>query len=250
MTALAVGTVIDQKGSAARTWSRPCYTVLRGQKIPRGCVAMAHNGRAMNAGPLDITKTVAQGGPLKATGADANGHIYFWSLFGENVQVSITNGASLSVKVDPVFNLILITAPVASTTSNDVVQAVQAHARASQLVECAYGGGGAGLIAAMVSTTVPHVELLGVSMFEIDNSADASNDNTIPVSSAEFRYGKMWLLNDTAGTPVTSSGAPGTGYMLDNATVTSVRTPYCLPVRIDELGVYGKPAGMVCVDIK
>lgn len=250
MTALAVGTVIDQKGSAARTWSRPCYTVLRGQKIPRGCVAMAHNGRAMNAGPLDITKTVAQGGPLKATGADANGHIYFWSLFGENVQVSITNGAALAITVDPVFNIVQIVAPVASTTASEVVQAVQAHARASQLVECEFGGTGAGLIVAMVSTAVPHVELLGVSMFEIDNSADASNDNTIPVSSAEFRYGKMWLLNDTAGTPVTSSGAPGTGYMLDNATVTSVRTPYCLPVRIDELGVYGKPAGMVCVDIK
>ena len=249
MSALAVGTVVDQKGSAARTWSRPCYTVLRGQKIPRGCVAMAHNGRAMNAGPLDITKSVADGGPLKATGADANGHVYFWSLFGQGVSVSLANAVALSISVD-VANVVAIKGPVASLTAAEVVQAVQAHARASQLLECQYSGTGAGLFAAMAPTSVPHVELLGVAMFDLDNSSDAVNDNTIPVSSAEFRYGKMWLLNDTAGTPVTSSGAPGTGYMLDNATVTSVRTPYCLPVRIDELGVYGKPAGMVCVDIK
>lgn len=249
MTAIAVGTVIDQKGSAARTWSRPCYTVLKGQKIPRGALAMAHNGRAMNAAPLDITKSVADGGPLKATGADANGHIYFWSRFGMNVSVSIANAAAIAITVNPVTNVISIVGPVASATAADIVQAVQAHARASELVDCMYSGTGAGLIAAMTATVVPHVELLGVAMFEIDNSGDLVNDNSIPPAVAEFRYGKMWMLNDT-GSALTAVGAPGIGYVLDNVTITGVRTSFCLPVRVDELGVYGKVAGMVCVDIK
>jgi len=248
MTAIAVGTVIDQKGSAARTWSRPCYTILKGQKIPRGALAMSHNGRAMNAGPLDITKSVADGGPLKATGADANGHIYFWSLFGQGVSVSLANAVSLSISVD-VANVVAIKGPVASLTAAEVVQAVQAHARASQLIECMYSGTGAGLFAAMVPTAVPHVELLGVAMFELDNSSDLTNDNSIPDAQAEFRYGKLWLLNDT-GTPVTAVGAPGGAYALDNVTITGIRTSFCLPVRVDELGVYGKTAGMVCVDLK
>lgn len=248
MTAIAVGTVIDQKGSAARTWSRPCYTILKGQKIPRGALAMAHNGRAMNAGPLDITKSVADGGPLKATGADANGHVYFWTLFGQGVSVSLANAVALSISVD-VANVVAIKGPVASLTAAEVVQAVQAHARASQLLECQYSGTGAGLFAAMAPTSVPHVELLGVAMFDLDNSSDAVNDNTIPPGQAEFRYGKMYLLNDT-GNPVAATGVPGMGYVLDNVTITAIRTAYCLPVRIDDLGAYGKTAGMVCVDIK
>lgn len=248
MTAIAVGTVIDQKGSAARTWSRPCYTVLKGQKIPRGALAMSHNGRAMNAGPLDITKSVADGGPLKATGADANGHVYFWSLFGQGVSVSLANAVALSISVD-VANVVAIKGPVASLTAAEVVQAVQAHARASQLLECMYSGTGAGLFAAMAPTEVPHVELLGVAMFEIDNSSDITNDNSIPPAIAEFRYGKMWMLNDT-GTALTAVGSPGIGYALDNVTITGIRTSFCLPVRVDELGVYGKVAGMVCVDLK
>lgn len=248
MTAIAVGTVIDQKGSAARTWSRPCYTILKGQKIPRGALAMVHNGRAMNAGPLDITKSVADGGPLKATGADDNGHVYFWSLFGQGVSVSLANAVALSISVD-VANVVAIKGPVASLTAAEVVQAVQAHARASQLLECMYSGTGAGLFAAMAPTAVPHVELLGVAMFDLDNSSDAVNDNTIPPGQAEFRYGKMYLLNDT-GNPVTATGVPGMGYVLDNVTITAIRTAYCLPVRIDDFGAYGKTAGMVCVDLK
>lgn len=248
MTALTAGTETSWKGGIARQFTRPCSLILRGAKIPRGSLAMAHNDRAMPAGILDITKTVAQGGMVKVAGADANGDLYFFSLI-PNVTLTIADGAALAITGDGGTGL-TITIVSGTTTANQVINAIQAHARATALIGFTRPGTGASTAGLLSAIVLPHVRLLGICDFDLDNSANSGTDVAIPVSKSQFRYGKAYLLNDTGGTPLTQSDCPGVGYIVDNATISKVKTDWSqFSIGVDELAVSGQEAGMVCVNI-
>jgi len=248
MTALTTGTGTSWKGNAARTFTRACSLILAGAVIPRGSLAMAHNDRAMPAGILDKTKTVAQGGMFKVAGGDANGDLYFYGKL-PNVTLTIANGAALGIKGDGGTG-ITITIVSGITTANAVIDAIQAHAQASMLIGFDRGGTGASTAGVQSGTAIPHVRLLGISDFDLDNSGNPSTDVAIPINKSEFRYGKAYLINDTGGTPLTQSDCPGVGWVLDNATISKQKTVYSqLPISVDELATRGQEAGLVCVTI-
>jgi hypothetical protein len=249
MTALATGVTVDFKGAPALAPRRQKALILAGALIPRGTLAFDHNGRAMPAAPLDITKSVALGGPFKVAGTTVDGDLYFYSSLGRPMSVSLVNGAALAISTLAAASVV-ITIVSGTTTANQVVAAVQAHAVASQRINVFPGGTGAGIAGVQSLNAVPRIRLLGVSMFDLDNTANASTDQTIPIDKSEFAYGRIWLVNDTTN-PLDDTMVPGVGLVLDNVTISSapVGAAQLLPIVIDEIGRSGAYTGLVCVRI-
>ncbi len=249
MAARLTGCTVQFKGAPALAPRRQKALILANALIPRGTMAFDHNGRAMQAAPLDITKSVALGGPFKVAGTTVDGDLYFYSSLGRPMSVSLVNGAALAISTAAAGS-VAITIVSGTTTANQIVAAVQAHAVASQRINVFPGGTGAGIAGVQSLNAVPRIRLLGVSMFDLDNTVNPTTDQPIPVDKSEFAYGRLWMLPDTTN-PVTDTMTPGIGLVLDNVTISSapVGAAQLLPVVIDEIGQSGEYAGLVCVRI-
>ena len=77
MAARLTGCTVQFKGAPALSPRRQKALILANALIPRGTLAFDHNGRAMQAAPLDITKSVALGGRSRSP-APVDG-LYFYS---------------------------------------------------------------------------------------------------------------------------------------------------------------------------
>ena len=97
MAARLTACTVDFKGAPALAPRRQKALILANALIPRGTLAFDHNGRAMQAAPLDITKSVALGGPFKVAGTTVDGDLYFYSSLGRPMSVSLVNGAALAI---------------------------------------------------------------------------------------------------------------------------------------------------------
>lgn len=245
MTAVTYGTTTTWKGGiSANPFTRSIAKVLAGVLIPRGSLVMANDDRAMPAGPIDVTKTAAQGGPLKVAGGTADGDLFYYSL-APYVRVTVANGAALAVAIDG--NDITITIVSGTTTALQVFRAILAHGVVSQVLGVIYGGNGSGTAGVQTQIRVPYIRLLGMADFEIDNTAN-NTDQAILLNKSEFRAGRVWLLNDT-NYPVDAKCAPGKVSILDNVTGTILRLPTLLTADLDDIGQAGEVAGMLCIRI-
>jgi len=214
--------------------------IVRGTKYKRGWVMVGHftdsTDRMMRypTSGFDSTASLADGGPLAVAGADANGG--FRVIAREpNVHLQIVNGATTSVVVNQntTVKVILLTADVATVTAAVALQALLGNEQAGELIDAHYTGTGAGLIAALTSTQVPWVRLLGVASGEFDASDVTGADTALDKFAhyAQIMSGSVGLLPDATSPPT----AGQMGWITDNATVTADWAPLLLPVYVDKV---------------
>lgn len=210
--------------------------ILRGASWKSGWVIMAHALDAVGdrlmpypTGGYNSAVTAANGGPLQVPGADANGGLRFIA------NQPLVNFAYVVGGTVPVVTIVYgsndtVTVTAANTTTAAAIfAALDAHAGAKKLLTGYFTGTGASAVGTAFTTApVPFVRVYGVSKADVDNSADAANDNALPLGSPEEGCGDAGVYGleclDTNVYP------DGPAFLVDNQTVTFVDTPLCFPV--------------------
>ncbi len=206
---------------AVAFWGSTEQNTVHGSVLPaeeivwRGTLAMNVNGQvfAMDKVANALLFTTIPG-------ADANGGVTLWSR-QQNIFYTQLGGVSktLSVSVTYPGPSIIVQlgtdgGGLVTSTAAQVVQAILAHAVASQLLHPAFTNTGAGLAAAATATPVTQYTLLGIAEETYDNSTGAAN----LIQEMRFKQGIVRLAG-LATDPVTYAMVGGQVALVDNVTV-------------------------------
>lgn len=230
--------IIIQRNRASRA-DEGVTKALRGTKWKRGWFLVAHDDRLMPY-PTDgfnSAVTAANGGPLQVAGANGNGGLRFIAKRPSVQYLQTTSGAGTAVTsltvVDGGTTQNIILVANTSATAETVVQAIKAHAAASELVDVTFTGTGGGAIVDSAGGTpadVPFVRPYGWADSEVnveDQVSDVTLDPLSQLGAVQYGVGRL-LTDDTVKTP-------GPVFLTDNQTVTTNYAALKLPLRCDHL---------------
>lgn len=226
---------------------------LRGTAWKIGWLLAAHDERIMpypDGGfnsAASLALTVAQGGPLSVTGADANGALKMIAK-RPNVRFQLVNGASTVITVTrgAANTDILLTCAVASITSAVAARSLLDNAQVKELIDVAPSGTGAGLVAVFAQTAVPHVRIYGIAGGEVDNSGSATDLALEYGAASEVAVtGKFLFLGSGSGG---TFSPPQCGAFIDNQTVAACQLPLQLTAEI--CGVEDSDYDRVIVEVE
>lgn len=228
--------ITDRGGES---FDRPALaSILAGTKWYRGTIVVGHGSRMMAypTGGFNSAVTATAGGPLQVAGADADGGLRLIAK-RPNVRFQmLLAGAGTAVTsivvVDGGSTQDIVVRANLSATADTVTYAMRGNAEVSDLVDVAFTGTGAGIVAAFGSATaVPFVRLLGLANGDVDNSASVADVNVDNVNDYPYtvRRGVLGLEIDAA------MSLPGPKFVTDNQTITENYAALLLPIHCDEI---------------
>lgn len=222
-------------------------TLAAGKVIYKGVLGFSVDGKAYDTDSV----LNAVGNPLYLTvaGADANGGVIVWSKQQNVRYVQIGSAGTQALSVSMVTNVVLHTIDITvligtnmgtvTSTANDVVAALLAHAGISSILRFGATGTGLGLVAASPGVTpqfqhVPQIFLLGVAQNTYDNSASMTD------LVDEFRFTQgICRLASLPTDPITPAMKGGLVGIADNITVKGTPTSLDYTAKLIDVATSG-----------
>lgn len=211
-------------------------TLAAGVRIYQGALCIAVDGVARPA----VSGATLLGLGLLHPGADPNGGLYFRASRPQ-VRVQLISGAAEGVAItEGATTDVAITYNNGTSTAATMVKFLRGHADVRKLLPgIAAQGTGASSPAAQNATAVPHIEVLGPSSREYDNSGGA---NPLALAKDEvFPLGAYGMLPASNNAPAVE----GVAHIVDDEVVTKVSSLFDLRGR-----VVGSHGGLYFLDLE